>query len=135
MIVVLLYQCFAGFLAWWNYKRITNNKSINHFVNGALHIAASLLIGFFTQWNYAIANLFITRVVFDTVLNVLREKGLGYMSPEPASVVDQVESAIILWIARKVYKMRRVINDEDVSWVAIWFRVFVLGVGIAFLVI
>jgi hypothetical protein len=133
MIVVLLYQCFAGFLAWWNYILIKKNRHIDHFANGALHILSSLLIGYCTQWNYGIANLFITRVVFDTVLNVLREKGLGYVSPEPSSKLDQIEADVILWLAEIVYSKRRIISDEDIAWVAIWFRVCVLLTGVTFL--
>lgn len=126
MIFILLYQCLAGFLAWWNYTLIKNQRKIYHFLNGAIHLTAACLIGYFTKWNYGVSCLLFTRVVFDTVLNILRNKGVGYVSPFPASVVDQIEKKIILWLASKVHKKRTFIRDEDVQWVAIGFRLFVL---------
>lgn len=130
MILVLLYQCLAGFLAWWNYVLIKNNRRIYHALNGALHIAAALLIGYFTKWNYGISCLLFTRVVFDTVLNVFRHKGVGYVSPAPLSKVDQVEKKIVLWIAGigKVF-----ITEQRIQWTAICFRIFILGLATGFL--
>lgn len=133
MILVLIYQCLAGFLAWWNYILIKNNRRIYHALNGALHIAAALLIGYFTEWNYGVSCLLFTRVVFDTVLNIFRHKGVGYVSPAPLSKVDQLEKKIVLWIAAKVHKKRTIISEEKVEWVAIFFRLFILGLATWFL--
>lgn len=136
MILVLIYQCLAGFLAWWNYILIKNNKRIYHALNGALHIAAALLIGYFTKWNYGISCLLFTRVVFDGVLNALRpEKSLGYVPEKPISITDRVEAWIIFEIVKVVYKRRISITEDRVERVAIWFRLFILGLAFGFLVI
>lgn len=130
MILILLYQCLAGFLAWWNYILIKNGRKVHHTVNGVLHIAAALTIGYYTKWNYGVSCLLFTRVVFDTVLNIFRHKGVGYVSPAPLSKVDQVEKKIVLWIAGigKVF-----ITEERIEWVAIFFRIFILGLATVFL--
>lgn len=130
MIFILLYQCLAGFLAWWNYILIKNNKRIYHALNGALHIAAAFLIGYFTKWTYGVSCLLFTRVVFDFVLNVLRHKGVGYLPTTPASKVDQLEKWIVLKIAGigKVF-----ITEERIEWTAIFFRIFILGLATGFL--
>ena len=135
MLLVLFYQCFAGFLAWWNYILIKNNQFKNylHTANGILHICASLTIGYYSEWNYGISSLLFTRVVFDTVLNILRHKGLGYVSPAPASKIDQIEKKIVFWIAAKVHKKRALIAEEDIERVAICFRIFILGLATTFL--
>ena len=127
MLIVFFYQFFAGFLAWYNYILIKNNRRIYHALNGAVHIAAALLIGIFTKWNYGVSCLLFTRVVFDTVLNLLREKGLGYISPDPSAWTDRVEEDIILWLAGKKASERRV------EWTAILFRIFILGLATIFL--
>lgn len=134
MILVLLYQCFAGFLAWWNYILIKNNQFKNyiHTANGTLHIAASLTIGYYSEWNYGASSLLFTRVVFDTVLNVLRHKGLGYVSPAPDSVLDKIERQFIFWIADLFYD-RIIYPDYMIERIAICFRIFILGLATLFL--
>ena len=132
MILVLIYQCLAGFLAWWNYILIKNNKRIYHALNGALHILAALLIGYFTKWNYGVSCLLFTRVVFDTVLNIFRHKGVGYVSPAPLSKVDQIEKKIVLWLASKG---RVFVTEERIEWTAIFFRIFILIAASVFLFI
>jgi hypothetical protein len=133
MIFVLLYQCFAGFLAWFNYILIKHNRRIYHAINGALHIGAALFIGYHSKWNYGVSCLLFTRVVFDTVLNIFRHLGVGYISPAPLSKVDQLEKWIVLALAEIRYRNRRIISDEDIERVAIGFRIFILGLAVAFL--
>jgi hypothetical protein len=133
MIFVLLYQCLAGFLAWWNYTLIKNNRRIYHALNGALHLTAASLIGWFEGWNYGVSCLLFTRVIFDFVLNVLRHLGAGYVSPAPASKVDQLEKWIVLELSEIVYRKKRIINDEDIERVAIGVRIILLGLAIMFL--
>ena len=132
MILVLIYQCLAGFLAWWNYILIKNNrfKKYYHSANAVLHIAAAILIGYFTEWNYGVSCLLFTRVVFDTVLNIFRHKGVGYVSPAPLSKVDQIEKKIVLWLASKG---RVFVTEERIEWTAIFFRIFILGLATGFL--
>ena len=133
MIFILLYQCLAGFLAWWNYILIKHNKRIYHAINGALHLIAAFLIGYFTKWTYGVSCLLFTRVVFDTVLNIFRHLGLGYISPAPLSKVDQVEKWVVLEVSEIVYRKKRIISDEDIERVAIGFRIFILGLAVVFL--
>ncbi len=135
MIFVLLYQCLTGLLAWWNYILIKHNRRIYHALNGALHLTAACLIGWFTKWNYGLSCLVFTRVVFDTVLNILRHKGVGYVSPFPISKIDQAEKKIVFWIAGIVHKKRTIISDREIEITAIWFRVFILltAIGILFI--
>lgn len=135
MIFVLLYQCLAGFLAWFNYWLIENKyfKNIYHSFNGALHISAASLIGYYTEWNYGVSCLLFTRVVFDTVLNIFRHKGVGYVSPAPASILDKIEKWIVFELVEIVYRKKTIIPEEDVERTAIVFRIFILGLATGFL--
>lgn len=98
-------------------------------MNGALHIAAAVTIGYYTEWNYGVSCLLYTRVVFDTVLNIFRHKGVGYVSPSPMSVLDKIEKRIIMWVAGLVHKKRTFIPDGKIQWVAICFRIVILGLA------
>lgn len=139
MIFILLYQIFSGgFLAWFNYWILKEFGDIGedmHKINGGLHIIAACLIGFFCHWQLGVACLLFTRVVFDTALNIWRDLGLGYVSPNPDSWVDQKEKAIILWIAAKVHKKRTLIPDQDIQWIAIAFRIIILITAVLLLFI
>jgi len=138
VIFILLYQFFTGgFVAWFNYWLIKNNhfKNYYHAINGALHIAAAVLISYYTKWNYGVACLLYTRVVFDAALNIWRDKGLGYVSPAPASKIDQVEKWLVLRIAGIVHKKRTVIADEQIQWIAIYFRLFILLTATAIMIL
>lgn len=138
MIFVLLYQCFAGTLAWANYQILKRKGDVGwviHSINGLLHLAAATLIGFYTKWNYGVASLLFTRIVFDTTLNVLRRKSVGYVSPFPDSVIDKAERWVIMRIVGIVHKKRTFIAKERIEWVAIYFRIVILIWGIIFLFI
>lgn len=128
MIFVLLYQCFAGFLAWFNYWLIKNDyfKNWIHAVNGSVHLLVAFVIGYYTKWNFSLSTLLFTRVVFDTCLNIFRHKGVGYVSPAPKSKVDEAEKWIVLKLASIVYRNQRRISDEDIERVAIGVRIFIL---------
>lgn len=133
MIFVLLYTCLSGFIAWFNYILIKQGKNIKHWLNGASHISAAVLIGYFTNWNYGLAVLCFVRVVFDTVLNIFRHKGVGYISPAPASMIDKAEQWMILELAEIICRKKRIISDTDIERVAIGFRIIILLTGIIFL--
>jgi hypothetical protein len=133
MIFVLLYQCFSGFLAWFNYWLIKNNRHIYHALNGALHLIAASLIGYFEGWNYGVSCLLFTRVVFDFVLNAFRHLGAGYVSPHPASKVDELEKWVVFWLSEKIYKKKVIISSEDIEKVAIGVRIILLVLAIMFL--
>jgi hypothetical protein len=109
MILILLYQCITGLLAWINYTILRSKGDIGkamHMANGALHLAAATAIGYFTQWHYGLACLLFTRVVFDTV--------------------DQWEKKLVFRIAAIVHKKRTIITDREIEWTAIGFRIFIL---------
>jgi len=126
MIFILLYQCLAGFLAWWNYILIKDGKRIYHALNGLLHLSAAILIGYYYSWNYGVSCLLFTRVVFDTVLNIFRAKGVGYVSPHPVSKIDKIEKFFVLFVSEIVYRKKVFITEENIEWVAIGVRVFLL---------
>src|SRR5687768_2428562 len=121
MIYIFFYQLFVVWLAWDNTKRILENLKIIHWLNGLLHIAASVAIGFSTEWNYGVANLFFTRVFFDSSLNLFRGLPLGYISPDPKSIVDKIEK----WIVLKMAEMLSVDPNEAVLDMVVVLRVFI----------
>jgi hypothetical protein len=112
---------------------IRHNRRIYHALNGSLHLAAAITIWYYTGWNYGVSCLLFTRVVFDTVLNVLRSNGVGYISPNPLSWLDKQEKQLVLWLAAIIYCKRRIIKDEDIEWVAIGIRVIILITAVIFL--
>lgn len=97
MLFVFIYGLFCIFFAWFNYWMIEVKRwRVRHFWNGLLHLCISALIAYFTYWNYGLANLFMTRAVFDLSLNLWRGLGPDYVSPNPKSIVDQLEK----WLFR-----------------------------------
>lgn len=92
--IALLYIPFCLFFAWLNAWRIKNGKRIYHGLNGTIHLIVAGLVGWFWEWNYGIAILFITRVFFDWSLNLFRGLPLGYVSINPKSIIDRIEKRI-----------------------------------------
>lgn len=131
MIYILVYQLFVIWFAGLNAQWIEENKKIYHLFNGLLHIAASVAIGLSTEWNYGLANLFFTRAIFDSSLNLFRGLPLGYISPSPSSVVDKIEKWIVIKIAEKI----SVDPNEAVSDLVVVFRVILFLKAIIFLCI
>lgn len=103
MIYLILYQVFVVWLAWNNKKRIENGKKIHHGLNGGIHILTAICVGFGCSWNFGVALLFLSRVVFDVSLNLFRGLGVGYISPSPSSKVDKIEKWVVKWLAEKVF--------------------------------
>ena len=129
MIFIFLYQAFVIWLAIKNAKW-SNTKDewkIKHWLNGLIHLAVSGLIGYFFGWNLAFSNLIFTRIVFDTTMNIRRDLSLGYVSPDPESKLDQAEKWIVLKLAGKNP------TENKIEWVAIWFRIFLLGLACFFM--
>jgi hypothetical protein len=91
MIWLLLYAIACIGLAAFNADLIRDGKRIYHFWNGAIHLTAAILIGYFTNWQYGLAVLFIARLFFDVSLNLMRGLSIDYVSPKPKSIVDRVE--------------------------------------------
>ncbi len=94
MIAVLLYGLFCIWFAWLNAKWIKAEKRIYHGWNGLLHLAAAGLIFYFFGWKYGVATLFVTRLIFDTSLNLFRDLPIDYVPVAPKSIVDKVEKFI-----------------------------------------
>ena len=91
MIYPLLYIPFCVAFAWLNAVLIKKGYRIYHALNGLLHLTVAFLIGYFTRWEYGVATLFITLLVFDTALNLFRGLPIDYVSPKPKSIVDRLE--------------------------------------------
>lgn len=128
MIWILVYQVFVGWLAYKNaeWSNPEDEYKIRHWLNGLLHIMASFAIGYFYEWNIGVSNLLFTRVVFDSVMNVCRELGLGYVSPKPESWIDKAEKWIVLRLSEWIYLKKRNVSDNDIEKVAIGVRIFIL---------
>ncbi len=81
--------------AWLNYYLIeVKDYKIKHFWNGLIHIAMAIAGVYFWGWQIGVSILFVARLVFDTALNLFRKKGIDYVSPRPASIVDKIEKKI-----------------------------------------
>lgn len=103
MIYVFVWALFCVWLAWDNKKRIDENKKIYHALNGGLHVLAAVCVWLSCGWNYGMAVLFTSRLVFDIALNLFRGLGIAYISPSPASVIDKIEKKVVLLLAEKVF--------------------------------
>lgn len=135
MIFVILYQIFVVWLSYKNYYLISSGKKVKHWLNGMIHVLVSLMIGWGYGWQYCISNLILTRVVFDTSLNIFRHLSLGYVSPLPASWLDKQEKKFIFWIAGIVYKKRTIISENKIERLAIYFRLVLLICGVLLLIL
>lgn len=91
MIWLLLYAIACIGLAAYNNDLIRDGKRIYHAINGAIHLTAAILIGYFTNWQHGLAVLFIARLFFDVSLNIMRGLAIDYVSPKPKSIVDRIE--------------------------------------------
>lgn len=90
----VIYALFCIFFAYANYRVIeVLNQKIRHGINGIFGIVTSIY--FFTQhWEIGLSILFIGRLFFDSSLSLFRGKKLGYVSPNPISIIDRVEKRI-----------------------------------------
>lgn len=134
MIFVLSYCIFSALLAYYNFRLIEHGKRIYHALNGALHLAAAIIIGAKFGWQYGISLLLLVRVVFDTTLNICRGLGAGYMSNAPKSIVDKIEIWFIHAISTAIFYRKKYIVERDIEIVAIVFRLIILATGIYFLI-
>jgi hypothetical protein len=82
MIYPVLYAIACIGFAAYNNDLIRDGKRIYHAINGAIHLTAAILIGYFTNWQYGLAVLFIAKLFFDTSLNLMRGLSIDYISPE-----------------------------------------------------
>jgi len=135
LIYVLLYCLFSALLAYFNYRLIESGKRIYHALNGILHITAAGLITYYFSWQLGLSLLLLVRVVFDTTLNIFRSLGVGYVSDDPHSIIDQAESMLIEVIGSIIFYRRKYVSDSDIERVAIIFRLVILITGIILLVL
>lgn len=137
MIWILIYQVFVVWLAYKNadWSNPEEEWKIKHWLNGLLHISASCYIWFCCEWNLGLANLLFIRVVFDTAYNIFMRNGLGYVTPDPESIIDKIEKWFVLRISEWLYCEKRNISDNDIERVAIGVRITILITAVILLFI
>lgn len=91
---MIIYALFCILLAWINRNIIKSGKRVKHFYNGLCHFGAFIWLTLTVNLYTGIAALFMARVVFDVSLNLMRGVGIGYVSPKPKSIVDQIEKKV-----------------------------------------
>ena len=93
--MIFIYQILNAILCIWmahrDEKIIADQKSPNHFLNGTIHIAVSLLALYLYDYKIAIAVLLECRIVFDMALNLYRKFNPFRVSPKPVSKIDRFE--------------------------------------------
>lgn len=94
IILQLIYSVWLVAVAYINSGWIKQRFSIRHFFNGLSFLCAAWIMWSNFGWQYAVATLFLTRAVYDAVLNKLRALPLDYVSPSPKSLVDIIEKKI-----------------------------------------
>jgi hypothetical protein len=95
MIWAISYIAFCVVLAFINYEVIDSNKRVYHGLNGAAHLLAWAGIFAITHsWVLVAAMPFLARVVFDTSLNLMRDKPIDYVTAKPKSIVDKMEQKV-----------------------------------------
>jgi hypothetical protein len=92
--ILFLYAAFCIGFALYNYDRIERGKRIYHGVNGFIHLFFAVLCTVFGGWKMGVSILLIARLFFDISLNAFRGLPLGYVSPDPKSIVDKIEKKI-----------------------------------------
>lgn len=128
MIWIFIYQLLVVCLAYKNadWSNPKEEHKIKHWLNGLIHIAASFTIGYFYEWNLGLSNLLFTRIVFDTAYNIFMKNGLGYVTPDPESLIDKAETWIVIKLSEWIYVEKRNISDNDIERVAIGVRIVIL---------
>lgn len=95
MIIYLpIYTIFCIALAYNDSVTIKEGFSVNHKLNGFLHLIWAGVAVILFEWYHFFTVLLIGRVVFDTALNLFRGVGLDYVSPSPKSKVDIIEKKV-----------------------------------------
>lgn len=90
----ICYIIFCILLAALNASLIAEGKTIYHWINGLLHIAAATVAAFIWWLPAFIIVLCLARIFFDFMLNIFRGLPLAYVPLNPKSVVDKVEKRI-----------------------------------------
>lgn len=89
-----IYACFCIVFAYDNKRRIGKYKPIPHGVNGLVHFLIWTVFYLLFHSVFVSVLPFIARLIFDTALNLLRGKNMGYVPVKPRSIADKVEKFI-----------------------------------------
>lgn len=94
MIIEVIYIMICLLLAMINKDQISENKRINHALQGALHLGVGLICGVLVNWLMLPLILLTARIFFTSALNLMRDLPLDYVTPEPEALTDKVEQKI-----------------------------------------
>lgn len=95
--MIFFYSIYAMFCVWMAYRDaslIKKDRPVDHIINGATHLTAAALVGFIYGWYHFIGILCLSRLVFDTSLNIFRHFNPFHVSPSPSSFIDKIEKKI-----------------------------------------
>lgn len=88
----LVYAVWCVFFAYMNYRLIeVLNERVLHGINGIFHVITCMYFFFEVDPLMGLAMFFSARVVFDTSLNLMRKRGIGYVPVNPKSIFDKAE--------------------------------------------
>jgi hypothetical protein len=95
MTPIIIYALWCVFFAYLNYIVIERlNERVRHGFNGLAHLTVCLYFALSVSLTTGFIMLLIGRLFFDTPLNLFRKKGIGYVSENPKSIVDNVEKYV-----------------------------------------
>jgi hypothetical protein len=95
MTYIILYALWCVFWAYANYRAIdVAEEHIFHGANGFMHIMVAVYFGLSQGWITGLCILLVARLFFDISLNLFRGKGVGYVSPNPRSMLDKAEKFV-----------------------------------------
>jgi hypothetical protein len=78
--------------AFLNYLTIERwDERVRHGFNGMCHVITCVYFGLEVHWMMGTAMFFTARISFDTALNLMRGKKIGYVSVNPKSIIDKLE--------------------------------------------
>jgi len=107
VIALLIYAVWCVVFARINARWIAAGKRIRHGWNGLMHIAAAVIVWLiYRDWKLVAALLIMTRLVFDTALNLWRGLPVDYVPTSPKSWVDKAEIAVFNrngWLPKVLY--------------------------------
>jgi len=92
--IQLLYILFCILFANLNAYLIEKGKRIYHALNGLIHLAIYLFVGFKVSWLMAVIMVLEGRVAFDLMLNIFRKLPLDYVPKNPKAITDIIEKWI-----------------------------------------
>jgi hypothetical protein len=95
LIPQIAWVVFCLFFAYVNYRLIEKvQERVRHGINGIFGAVTCAYFGLCVDWRLGLVMLFEGRLFFDSLLNFLRFKRINYVSPKPASIIDQLEKKV-----------------------------------------